>query len=58
MKAKKYSKTGQSLAEVELPSEIFTNKISRGAIYDAIKAENANMRSGNHSTKDRGEVSG
>lgn len=58
MKAKKYSKTGQSLAEVELPSEIFTNKISRGAIYDAIKAENANLRSGNHSTKDRGEVSG
>lgn len=58
MKAKKYSKTGQSLAEVELPSEIFTSKISRGAIYDAIKAENANLRSGNHSTKDRGEVSG
>ncbi|MBK8395813.1 MAG: 50S ribosomal protein L4 [Leptospiraceae bacterium] len=58
MKAKKYSKTGQSLAEVELPGEIFTNKISKGAIYDAIKAENANLRSGNHSTKDRGEVSG
>ena len=58
MKARKYSKTGQSLAEVELPSEIFTNKISKGAIYDAIKAENANLRSGNHSTKDRGEVSG
>ena len=58
MKAKKYSKTGQSIAEVELPAEIFTNKISKGAIYDAIKAENANLRSGNHSTKDRGEVSG
>ncbi|HRG44643.1 MAG TPA: 50S ribosomal protein L4 [Leptospiraceae bacterium] len=58
MKARKYSKNGQSLAEVELPSEIFTNKISKGAIYDAIKAENANLRSGNHSTKDRGEVSG
>lgn len=58
MKARKYSKTGQSLAEIELPSEIFTNKVSNGAIYDAIKAENANLRSGNHSTKDRGEVRG
>jgi len=32
--------------------------VSLGAIYDAIKAENANLRSGNHSTKGRGEVSG
>ncbi|HMW08129.1 MAG TPA: 50S ribosomal protein L4 [Leptospiraceae bacterium] len=58
MKARKYSKTGQSLAEVELPGEIFTSKVSSGAIYDAIKAENANLRSGNHATKDRGEVRG
>ncbi len=58
MKARKFSKTGQQVAEVELPSEIFTSKVSSGAIYDAIKAENANLRSGNHSTKDRGEVRG
>jgi large subunit ribosomal protein L4 len=58
MKARKYSKTGQQVSEIELPAELFTNKISKGAIYDAIKAENANGRQGNHSTKDRGEVSG
>jgi large subunit ribosomal protein L4 len=58
MKAKKFSNTGKQVAEIELPSDLFTSKVSTGAIYDAIKAENANQRQGNHSTKDRGEVRG
>ncbi|MCE9500847.1 MAG: 50S ribosomal protein L4, partial [Leptospira sp.] len=58
MKAQKYSNTGKKLNEVDLPASIFDKKVSNGAIYDAIKAENANSRSGNHSTKDRGEVRG
>lgn len=59
MKAKKYSKDGVFLSEIELPSELFQEgNFSAGSIYDAIKAENANLRLGNHSTKDRGEVRG
>jgi large subunit ribosomal protein L4 len=59
MKARKFSKDGQFINEIELPSDLFApDNISRGAIYDAIKAENANLRLGNHSTKDRGEVRG
>jgi|LauGreSuBDMM15SN_2_FD.fasta_scaffold04575_4 large subunit ribosomal protein L4 len=59
MKARKYSKTGNFQNEVDLPVTLFApENISRGAIYDAIKAENANLRHGNHSTKDRGEVRG
>ncbi len=59
MKARKYSKTGNFQNEVDLPVSLFApDNVSRGAIYDAIKAENANLRHGNHSTKDRGEVRG
>lgn len=59
MKAKKYSKEGVFLSEIDLPFELFQEgNFSSGAIYDAIKAENANLRLGNHSTKDRGEVRG
>jgi len=59
MKARKYSKTGNFQSEVDLPVSIFgSDNISNGAIYDAIKSENANLRHGNHSTKDRGEVRG
>ncbi|MBE7411957.1 MAG: 50S ribosomal protein L4 [Leptospiraceae bacterium] len=58
MKAQKFSNSGKFLKDVELPEFLFKEKLSKGAIFDAIKAENANMRSGNHSTKDRGEVRG
>ncbi|MCB1178388.1 MAG: 50S ribosomal protein L4 [Leptospiraceae bacterium] len=59
MKARKFSKDGKFLNEVDLPGNLFApNNVSRGAIYDAIKAENANLRLGNHSTKTRGEVRG
>jgi large subunit ribosomal protein L4 len=58
MKVDKYSNQGKKLTEVELPSNLFGQEVSLGAIYDAIKSENANLRSGNHSTKGRGEVSG
>ncbi len=58
MKAQKFSNSGKFLKEVDLPEFLFKEKVSQGAIYDAIKAENANRRSGNHSTKDRGEVRG
>jgi large subunit ribosomal protein L4 len=52
MKARKYSKTGNFQNEVDLPVSLFApDNVSRGAIYDAIKAENANLRHGNHSTK-------
>ncbi|PJZ69150.1 50S ribosomal protein L4 [Leptospira perolatii] len=58
MKAQKFSKEGKLVSEIELPAALFESKYSSGAIYDAIKAENANLRSGNHSTKTRAEVSG
>lgn len=58
MKAQKYSKEGVLVGEIDLPDTIFNKKVSLGAIFDAIKAENANSRSGNHSTKDRSEVRG
>ena len=58
MKARKYNKEGVFVSEVELPANLFGTGISLGAIYDAVKAENANMRQGTHSTKDRSEVRG
>lgn len=58
MKALKYSIEGQQIGEIDLPDELFNSKISNGAIYDAIKAENANLRFGNHATKDRSLVRG
>jgi large subunit ribosomal protein L4 len=58
MKALKYSAEGKEIGEVELPQEIFSDIVSDGAIYDAIKAENANIRQGNHATKTRSEVRG
>lgn len=58
MKVEKYSKEGKLIGELELPEDLFSTGISNGAIYDAIKAENANLRQGTHSTKDRSEVSG
>lgn len=58
MKALKYSVEGKQIGEIELPREIFNEEVSYGAIHDAIKTENANLRQGNHSTKTRAEVSG
>jgi large subunit ribosomal protein L4 len=58
MKAQKYSKDGKLIGEMELPAGLFATGISTGAIYDAIKSENANLRQGTHSTKDRSEVRG
>lgn len=58
MKAQKYSKDGKLVGEIELPENLFSTGVSTGAIYDAIKAENANLRQGTHSTKDRSEVRG
>ncbi|TGN18344.1 50S ribosomal protein L4 [Leptospira idonii] len=58
MKARKYNKEGVFVSEVELPAALFETGISLGAIYDAVKAENANLRQGTHSTKDRSEVRG
>jgi len=58
MKVRKYKKDGSPAGEIELPASLFHEEISKGAIYDAIKEENANLRQGTHSTKDRSEVSG
>lgn len=58
MKAQKYSKEGKLISEIELPSALFESKLSVASIYEAIKAENANLRSGNHATKTRSEVRG
>ncbi|MCC5814091.1 MAG: 50S ribosomal protein L4 [Leptospira sp.] len=58
MKAQKYSNEGKLIGEIDLPDNLFSTGVSTGAIYDAIKAENANLRQGTHSTKDRSEVRG
>jgi large subunit ribosomal protein L4 len=58
MKAMKYSSDGKQIGEVELPQGVFNEQVSLGAIHDAIKTENANLRQGNHATKTRAFVRG
>ncbi|MCL1837026.1 MAG: 50S ribosomal protein L4 [Treponema sp.] len=53
-----YSKEGKELRTIELSDAVFGLPVNDDLIYYAITNELANMRQGNASTKDRGEVHG
>ncbi|MBN1525307.1 MAG: 50S ribosomal protein L4 [Spirochaetales bacterium] len=58
MKAKVYKTDGSVAREIELADDVFGREVSEGAIYHAIRNENANKRVGTASTKTRAEVHG
>ena len=53
-----YSKEGKELRTIELSDAVFGLPVNDDLIYYAITNELANMRQGNASTKDRGEIHG
>jgi large subunit ribosomal protein L4 len=58
MKVDKYSIDGKKIGEADLSDGVFGVEINDVLIYELIKAANANLRQGTHSTKERAEVSG
>ncbi|MBN1531957.1 MAG: 50S ribosomal protein L4 [Spirochaetes bacterium] len=58
MKVDKYSIDGKKIGEADLSDGVFGVEINDVLIYELIKAANANLRQGTHSTKERSEVSG
>ena len=49
---------GKEVEKFQLDKELFTGKVNKGALYQAIVMYNAAKRQGNASTKTRGDVSG
>lgn len=49
---------GKEVEKYQLDKEIFTGKVNKGALYQAVLMYNAASRQGNASTKTRGDVSG
>ncbi|RPJ09014.1 MAG: 50S ribosomal protein L4 [Spirochaetaceae bacterium] len=58
MKAKVYKTNGSVAKEIDLADDVFGIQASEGAIYHAIRNENANRRAGTACTKTRKEVHG
>jgi len=58
MKVDKYSVDGKVVGQVDLPDDIFSAEINDVIIYEYIKAANANLRQGTHSSKGRSDVRG
>ena len=58
MKVEKYSVDGKVVGDVELNDSVFGNDVNDVLIYELIKAANANLRQGTHSTKERAQVRG
>jgi large subunit ribosomal protein L4 len=58
MKVTKYSINGKAMGEVDLPDSVFGSEINDNLIYELVKAANANLRHGTHSTKTRANVRG
>ena len=58
MKVDKYSIDGNVLGQVDLSEKLFGADVNDILIYELIKAANANLRQGTHSTKGRVEVRG
>ena len=52
------SPTGESGRSIELPEEIFDVQVNIPLIHQVVVAQLAAARTGNHDTKNRGEVSG
>ena len=49
---------GKEVEKFQLDKSIFTGKVHKGALYQAVLMYNASARQGNASTKTRGDVSG
>jgi len=58
MKANAFDSTGKQKGQLDLPADVFTDSVSRAAIYQVIRAELSNRRHGTHKVKGRAEVSG
>lgn len=54
----KYAIDGTVKGQVELNESVFNSKINDVLVYELIRAANANLRQGTHSTKPRSFVSG
>lgn len=54
----KYSIDGKKTGSVELSDSVFNAEVNDELVYEYIRAANANMRQGTHSTKGYGEVRG
>jgi large subunit ribosomal protein L4 len=53
-----YSRTGESIGEVELPEELFSAPVNEAVLHQAVTAQLAGRHLGTHDTKKRGEVAG
>lgn len=53
-----YNVKGKEVGSFSFDKKIFTGKVNKGVLYQAILMYNANQRHGNASTKTRGDVSG
>ncbi|MBN2453743.1 MAG: 50S ribosomal protein L4 [Candidatus Omnitrophica bacterium] len=49
---------GKEVEKYELDKDLFTGKVNKAALYQAVVMYNANKRQGNAQTKTRGDVSG
>ncbi|MFJ3389136.1 MULTISPECIES: 50S ribosomal protein L4 [Lysinibacillus] len=52
------SQTGASVGEIELNDAIFGIKPNEAVLFDAVVAQRASLRQGNHKVKNRSEVAG
>ncbi len=57
-KAQVLNASGQTVGEVELPSDIFSYPVKEHLLYESAVQHQANRRRGTAATKTRGEVSG
>ena len=53
-----YSRTGESIGEVELPEELFSAPVNAAVLHQVVTAQLAGRHLGTHDTKKRGEVAG
>lgn len=53
-----YNMDGKEIGTFVFNKKVFTGRVNRGALYQAVRMYNANRRQGNASTKTRGDVSG
>ncbi len=58
LRAPLYSQTKRSIGEVDLPEAIFGQALHSHLLYENVKMQLANRRSGTHATKTRAFVSG
>ena len=54
--AKRFNENGEGNASVALPDDLFAAEVHAQALYEVVKAYNANQRQGTAKTKERGEV--